>query len=134
VVARRNLGPAWSSRLLQQLLADMLTDARCVAAVAHARDVYAQRRQALADALAELGVTVDARDGFNVWIDVTHERDALVTLAARGIGAAPGKPFLAAPTGSDHLRVTTALLPAQDAPAVADALADAAGPHRSGYR
>jgi DNA-binding transcriptional MocR family regulator len=135
VVARRNLGPAWSSRLLQQVLAAMLTDERCIAAVASAREVYVARRLALAGALARRGIEVLARDGFNIWVPVAHERDALVLLAARGIGAAPGRPFLAAPVDGDHLRVTTAALPVADAEVVASALAGAAtrrigAPHR----
>lgn len=134
IVARRNLGPAWSSRLLQQLLADMLADDRCTAAVARAREVYAQRRQALVDALAQRGVPVLARDGFNLWVPVAHERDALVLLATQGIGAAPGQPFLAAPVDGDHLRVTTALLAVEDADEVADVLADAAVPGNGPWR
>jgi DNA-binding transcriptional MocR family regulator len=126
VIARRNLGPAWSSRLLQQLLADMLGDARCARAVARARAIYADRRQALADGLERRGVTVVARDGFNVWVPVAHERDALIVLATQGIGAAPGRPFLAMPDGADHLRITTAALPVDAAEEVADALAGAA--------
>ncbi|MGH3440219.1 MAG: aminotransferase class I/II-fold pyridoxal phosphate-dependent enzyme, partial [Sciscionella sp.] len=130
--ARRNLGPAWSSRLLQRLLVDMLDDERCVATVARARTTYAERRQALVDALAVRGISVHARDGFNLWVDVAHERDALVVLATHGIGAAPGRPFLPGPNGGDHLRVTTALLPTEHASTVADALADAATPHPNG--
>jgi DNA-binding transcriptional MocR family regulator len=126
VIARRNLGPAWSSRLLQQLLADMLGDDRCVRAVVRARAVYADRRQALADALERRGVMVLARDDLNVWVPVVHERDALIVLATQGIGAAPGRPFLAAPDGGDHLRITTAALPVDGADEVAEALAGAA--------
>lgn len=126
VIARRNLGPAWSSRLLQQLLAAMLTDARCMDTVARAREVYLRRREALTDALGCRGVPVLARDGFNVWVPVDSERDALVLLAAQGIGAAPGRPFLAAPVDGEHLRITTAVLAVSEAEQVADALADAA--------
>ncbi|WP_084216589.1 aminotransferase class I/II-fold pyridoxal phosphate-dependent enzyme [Pseudonocardia spinosispora] len=126
VIARRNLGPAWSSRLLQQLLADMLSDSRCTAAIDTARTVYAQRRQALVDALAERGIEVLAGDGFNLWLPVAGERDALVVLATQGIGAAPGRPFLAAPLDSDYLRITTAGLSVSDAGSIADALASAA--------
>jgi DNA-binding transcriptional MocR family regulator len=129
VIARRNLGPAWSSRLLQRLLAGMLTDPGCQAAVARARDVYAGRRAALVGQLAGRGVAVSAGDGFNVWVGVEHERDALVLLAARGIGAAPGRPFLAAPCGGDHLRITTATLHTADALGVGAALAEAASAH-----
>jgi DNA-binding transcriptional MocR family regulator len=126
VIARRNLGPAWSSRLLQQLLADMLADPGCADAVSRAREIYAQRRQALVDALARRGIPVIGRDGFNLWLNVAKERDALVVLAAQGIGAAPGRPFLAAPVPGEHLRITTAGLAVRDADAVAEALADAA--------
>jgi DNA-binding transcriptional MocR family regulator len=126
VVARRNLGPAWSSRLLQQVLAEMLTSDRCVATVARAREVYVRRREALTEALGRRGVPVLTRDGFNVWVPVASERDALVLLAAQGIGAAPGRPFLAAPIDGEHLRITTAVLPVTAAEQVADALADAA--------
>ena len=126
VIARRNLGPAWSSRLLQQLLADMLEDDQCTHAVTDARTVYARRRQALVDALAERGIEVLARDGFNLWLPVAGERDALVVLATQGIGAAPGRPFLAAPLDGDHLRITTAGLSVSDARPIADALAAAA--------
>jgi DNA-binding transcriptional MocR family regulator len=125
VIARRSLGPAWSSRLLQRLLADMLDDPGCAATVARAREVYARRREALTTALAARGIEVLARDGFNLWVPVSGERDALVLLAARGIGAAPGRPFLVAPVTGEHLRVTTALLPEDEAESVADALADA---------
>jgi DNA-binding transcriptional MocR family regulator len=126
VIARRSLGPAWSSRLLQRLLADMLDDPGCTATVARAREVYVRRREALTTALAARGIEVLARDGFNLWVPVAGERDALVLLAARGIGAAPGRPFLVAPLDGEHLRVTTALLPESAAEQVADALADAA--------
>jgi DNA-binding transcriptional MocR family regulator len=134
VIARRNLGPAWSSRLLQRLLADMLADPGCRAAVRRARDVYARRREALVRALHQRGSAVLAPDGFNLWLPVEHERDALVGLAARGIGAAPGQPFMAAPLGRDHLRITTATLTEGDAESVADALVEAAQPRRGPLR
>ncbi len=46
IVARRMLGPAWTSRMLQSILLDLLTSETSIAEVAHARDVYAQRQQA----------------------------------------------------------------------------------------
>lgn len=132
VVARRSLGPAWSSRLLQRLLHTMLTDPASVATVDRAREVYARRRRALVDALAERGVPVPGKDGFNLWVPVADERDALVLLAARGIGVAPGKPFAVAKDSGDHLRITTATLRTEDAPWIADAVAEAASPRRRG--
>jgi DNA-binding transcriptional MocR family regulator len=137
LVARRHLGASWSSRFLQQLLVGMLTDPACVAAVERARTVYAERRSALLDALAARGVTASGRDGINLWVDVDDERDALVALAAQGIGVAPGSAFMVA-TGAadpasaggvgDHIRITTSVLPVEDVDTVADAVADAARP------
>ncbi|MGH9247422.1 MAG: aminotransferase class I/II-fold pyridoxal phosphate-dependent enzyme [Acidimicrobiales bacterium] len=128
LVARRHLGASWSSRFLQEVLVGMLTDPSCIAAVERARQVYAERRTALQKALAERGVATSGWDGINLWVDVASERDALVMLAAQGIGVAPGSPFLVAPTGGEHVRVTTSVLAVDDVPSVADALAHAARP------
>ena len=51
---------------------------------------------------------------------------ALVSLAARGVGAAPGTPFEVAPLGGDHIRVTVGLVPDDAIAEVAEMLADAA--------
>lgn len=107
---RRLLGPGWSSRLLQALLVELLTDTASVEAVAEARAEYASRRAALAAALAERGVATTGRDGINLWVEVRDERAALVTLAAQGIGVAPGTPFLVEPLARDHVRVTVGLV------------------------
>jgi DNA-binding transcriptional MocR family regulator len=65
----------------------------------------------------------------NLWVPVADERAALVTLAAAGIRVSPGAPFTVAPLGSDHVRVTTALLREDGVAEVADHLAAvAAGP------
>ena len=84
------------------------------------------------DVLAQRDVVATARDGFNLWLPVAHERDALVVLAARGIGAAPGRPFVAEQlAGDDHLRITTAGLAVPDAEPIADAARRRYGaPHR----
>jgi DNA-binding transcriptional MocR family regulator len=128
LVARRHLGASWSSRPLQEVLVGMLTDPVCMAAVVQAREVYAERRAALQDALAERGVASIGWDGMNLWVQVGREREAMVVLAAQGIGVAPGSPFLVEPVGADHVRVTTSVLPVEHVPQVADALAEAADP------
>jgi DNA-binding transcriptional MocR family regulator len=107
---RRLLGPGWSSRLLQALLVELLTDDQSLRAVAAARSVYADRRAALAEALAGHGVSTTGRDGINLWMEVRDERAAVVTLAAQGIGVAPGTPFLVEPLAADHVRVTVGLV------------------------
>lgn len=106
LVERRLLGPGWSSRLLQAVLLELLHEPAALAAVAEARAVYADRRHALCAALTERGVTFTGHDGINLWVEVPDERTAIVTLAARGIGVAPGTPFLVNASITDHLRVT----------------------------
>jgi DNA-binding transcriptional MocR family regulator len=59
IVERRLLGQGWSSRLLQLLLLDLLTDPASVAAVAAAREEYARRRALLARALRRAGVDIN---------------------------------------------------------------------------
>mgnify|MGYP003352323885 CR=1 FL=1 len=40
---------------------------------------------------------ITGTDGINLWMEVADERTALITLAAQGIGAAPGAPFMVRP-------------------------------------
>jgi DNA-binding transcriptional MocR family regulator len=126
LATRRMLGPGWSSRLLQAVLAELLDDDDTELALARARGVYARRRAALTAALAARGVRAWAPDGINLWMEVADEQVALVSLAARGLGAAPGTPFEAAPLGAAHLRVTVGLIPDAELASVANLLADAA--------
>jgi DNA-binding transcriptional MocR family regulator len=133
VVSRRMLGPGWTSRLLQRVLADLLVDGEALAAVAQARRTYYARQRALSTALAEQGLVVRPGDGINVWVPVADESTALVRLEAAGIRVARGRPFRAvAPpdAGAGHVRVTVGALaggPAEVA-RVARALALAATP------
>ena len=129
VQAARQLGPGWTSRLLQGVLLDMLTDAAVVAAVNKARDTYAARREAFRLALSAEGVRVPPGDGLAMWIPVTDERSAVMTLAAAGIGVSPGLPFCARPVSVSHVRVTIGNLPDEQGPmrAVARMIAVAAG-------
>ncbi len=137
VANRRLLGPGWSSRILQALLLALLDDPATIERIADARAAYAERRRIVTDVLHDRGVPVSGADGINLWIEVADERTALITLAARGIGAAPGEPFLVHPD-TDHLRVTVGAIvgPVDQVRATAVALAEAAGrvPTRSGSR
>jgi DNA-binding transcriptional MocR family regulator len=126
LVERRFLGQGWSSRLVQSILLDLLTDPRSRALVAAAQSSYAARTAAMADALAERGIDVPGRDGINVWVPVAEQGAALLHLAASGIRAASGDPFWISPPGLDHIRITTSGVdgdPEADHPAVAE-LAD----------
>ncbi len=107
---RRILGAGWSSRLLQAVLADLLTSQATVDEIALARSTYARRRSALCGALAERGVTFSGTDGINLWVDVADERSAQLSLASRGVGTAPGRPFVVGARDTDHLRLTVGLV------------------------
>lgn len=106
----RRLGQGWSSRLLQRVLLELLTDDATVRSVEAAGIEYAARRTRFVDALAEKGIEVSGTDGLNVWVPVQDEAAALTRLAAEGIGAAPGTPFRVLPDVGGHIRITTGLL------------------------
>ena len=110
LLARRQLGQGWSSRVLQRILLSLLTDPGSIAEVDLARETYAQRRNALTAALRARDVEVNGADGINLWLPVEDETAAIVRLASRGIGAAPGAPFTLLPEPAGHLRVTCGLV------------------------
>jgi DNA-binding transcriptional MocR family regulator len=133
IVARRMLGPGWTSRMLQTILYELLTDSTSISQVGEARRVYFARQKALADALAGFGLPVGQADGINTWLPVFDERDAIVQLAASGIRVAGGSPFLASERAESFIRVTAGALPA-DVASIARALAAAAqGPAPGHY-
>jgi DNA-binding transcriptional MocR family regulator len=109
VANRRLLGPGWSSRILQALLLELLQDPATPDVMAAARSAYARRWHLVADVLGAHDVAVTGTDGINLWMGVADERSAAVALATRGIGVAPGDPFLVRPD-DDHLRVTVGLV------------------------
>jgi DNA-binding transcriptional MocR family regulator len=110
ITALRRLGQGWSSRLLQRLLLNLLTDPVSVAEVAAARAEYARRRAQLVLALGQNGVTVAEGDGLNIWLPVQDETAAVVRLASQGVGVTPGSPFAVLPHQDPHVRVTAGLL------------------------
>ncbi|MEU4647038.1 PLP-dependent aminotransferase family protein [Nocardia fluminea] len=127
VVERRMLGPGWSSRLLQRVLLTMLHEAGAQATVMGARVEYRRRATVLRRALARHDVVVAAGDGINVWLPVSDENAAMISLAAAGIKAAPGGPFEAGERPvSDHLRLTLGALGETDIAWLATELATAA--------
>lgn len=137
VANRRLLGPGWSSRILQAVLVELLDDQFTIETLERARDEYSLRRRRVESILHERGVTTTGSDGINLWVAVDDERNASMTLAARGIGAAPGEPFMVK-EHPDSLRFTVGLLgPDTQLEDVAHAVADAAratGSNRTGQR
>jgi len=134
LVQRRHLGQGWTSRLLQHLLFDLLTNEDSVRQVETARRKYAERRQALAAELRKHGVVAGNVDGLHLWVPVDSELSALVSLSSRGVGVAPGSPFAVETTADGHLFVNAGQMPAHLAPGVAQALADAADGRGRGNR
>jgi DNA-binding transcriptional MocR family regulator len=104
----RRVGGAWLSAVNQRLLARMLASPEVDEAVRRSKAVYDARRADFVGELVAQGLTVHSQEGFNVWVPVRSEEAALVYLAARGIGAAPGAPFRASPAEPPHLRVSIA--------------------------
>jgi DNA-binding transcriptional MocR family regulator len=131
VADRRLLGPGWSSRLLQAVLVDLLTNPSTVAQIEAARKEYARRRTALLAALAAHGATATCADGINLWLSVADQQVAMLSLAAHGIAVAPGAPFEVSPLGGDHVRVTVGLV-RDGFDELAAILAEAAGTARTG--
>jgi DNA-binding transcriptional MocR family regulator len=135
LIGRRHLGRGWTSRLLQFLMFDLLTQPDSVRQVRRARREYARRRAALIAELAKRGVVAGGEDGMYVWIPVHNEAAALVSLTSRGIAVAPGSAFSVEPGGEPHIVVTSAVLPADRVVDIAAALAEAANPRpRAGRR
>jgi len=110
VERRRMLGPSWTSRLLQSILARMLTSAEIEAAITTTAGVYATRRAAVVDRLTSHGIEIAGAHGLNIWLPVNSEATAVPMLAAHGIGVARGRPFRLEATEQDHIRVTTSAL------------------------
>jgi len=131
---RRLLGPGWSSRILQAVLLELLDDPATVQSLAVARAEYARRRRRFVELIQMHGVTSTGTDGINLWVQVHDERSALLTLAAQGIGAAPGEPFMVN-THPDALRLTVGLLGSDaDLESVAHAVTTAATASRVATR
>lgn len=121
VEGRQMLGLRWVSHLLQRLVVELWRDRSATAALHRAEATYTERRRALRDALAARGVASQGATGLNVWVPVPAEAPLLQGLLAAGFAVAPGERYrLQSPPA---VRVTTAALPAGEAPAVADALA-----------
>jgi DNA-binding transcriptional MocR family regulator len=125
LVRMRQLGPGWSSRLLQMLLLYLLNDHSTTTIVARASSLYGERRRSIESALNDRGARTTAGRGFNIWMPVENEQACLIALAARGVAAAPGSPFWVSPRHrDDHIRITVSSL-SEGVEELADVLADA---------
>jgi len=114
-------------------LLDLWQDPEVEALLGRAVELYAARRGALGLALGENGIVATGRSGLNCWIPVDDEAATVGALLRAGWLVAPGSRFR---LGSQPaIRVTTAALPAEQAPELAEEIKNALGPARpSGAR
>ncbi len=127
VAGRQALGTGWVSYLLQEIVAELWSDAAVARALTAAAQVYARRGAALRSALAAHGITASGRSGFTCWVPVADEdgvaallargddppRPPREAIAAAGWAVAPGQRFrIAAPPG---VRICFARLDEADA-------------------
>ena len=133
VEGRQALGPRWVSHILQATAAELLLDAGFDGVAAHAREVYAARREALIGALAEHDVPAHGRSGLNVWVPVREEAPVVRALLDAGWLVSAGELFRFA--SGPGIRVTTATLDVTDAADVAEMIAavEQAGGSRRAY-
>jgi len=121
VAGRQALGTGWVSYQLQEMVADLWSDASAARALTAAAQAYAARGAALRSALADRGITASGRSGFTCWVPVADEDGVASSLAAAGWAVAPGQRFrIAAPPG---VRICFARLPEADAASFAADLA-----------
>jgi DNA-binding transcriptional MocR family regulator len=121
MAGRQALGTGWVSYQLQEMVAELWSDATVTRALETAARTYAARGAAVRAALADRGITASGRSGFTCWIPVADEDGVASALAAAGWAVAPGQRFrIAAPPG---IRISFARLAEADAPAFAADLA-----------
>jgi DNA-binding transcriptional MocR family regulator len=117
VEARQAITTSWVSRLLQEIVAELLGDLP-------GSDELDRRREALLAALERRGVRAHGRSGLHAWVPVREEGFAVRRMLDAGYAVLAGERFrLRTPPA---VRLTTALLPPDDVHSVADALAEAA--------
>lgn len=126
VQGRQSVGPGWVSTIIQRVAADLWADPETTALAEQAATVYAGRRRALVNALADHGIEAAAPSGLNVWVPVDHEEPTVSGLLAAGWAVSPGARFrLRAAPG---IRVTIASLRPPEATAFAAELAQVLRP------
>ena len=108
VAGRRALGTGWVSNILQRLLVALWTDPQTPARLQAATETYRQRRQALLDELARVGIEAHGRSGWNVWVPVDDETAVVGHLHATGWAVRAGHRFRL--RSGPAIRITTARL------------------------
>lgn len=84
VEGRQTLGIRWVSHILQGTIARLMKDRKVAVLLRRAAATYAERRQALIDALRDRGIDAQGVSGLNVWIPLPDESSAVRGLLDRG--------------------------------------------------
>lgn len=120
---RQALGPGWVSWIIQRLVVELWRDPEAQQAIVAAAEVYRNRAHALIEALRTHGIAARGRSGLSAWIPAAEETPVMRALFQSGWAVAAGELFrLSSPPG---IRVTTAVLPEEDAPHLARDIAKA---------
>ncbi len=124
VEARQSVTTSWVSRLLQEVVAELLAAAETRRLLRRASVVTNERRVSLLTALDQRGVRAHGRSGLHAWIPVGEEGFAVGHLLEAGYAVLAGERFrLRTPPA---VRVTTAQLLAEEVEPLADTLVEAA--------
>lgn len=115
-----SVGPRWVSRLVQRMAIELWRDEETHAQVATARRTYAERRQALLDALRRNGFRPSDGSGVNLWLGVRDEAAIVERMAHRGYAIQGGQPFRL--RSSPGVRLSIGNMPVPEALAIAAAL------------
>ncbi|WP_109474618.1 aminotransferase class I/II-fold pyridoxal phosphate-dependent enzyme [Ornithinimicrobium cavernae] len=103
----RQFGDGWTSRILQDALAWLLTDPESQATVTRASEVYTERRQRFAALLRERGLEVHGGDNLALWVPVRNEHQAMLVMASHGIATIASSASWSG-RGPEGVRVVTA--------------------------
>lgn len=107
------IGERWVSHILQRTVYALLADAGVREQLTHACGTYQRRREALTRALAEVGIHVRCRSGYNVWVPVAEETATVQSLLAAGWAVAAGERFRI--DSPPAIRITAATLEPDEA-------------------
>src|SRR5918911_4376719 len=91
VEGRQLLATGWISHVLQELVANLWSDAHVQAAVAEASTIYNARRLLMLSELAERGIRAYGASGLNVWIPVAEEAATVAGMLQRGWAITAGE-------------------------------------------
>ena len=121
VQGRQMIGTGWVSNILQQIVVGLWKDPEVRESLRQTEQLYAGRRTAFIDALAERGIPALGRSGLNVWVPVPDESRIVQALFDRGFAVAGGERFRV--DSEPAIRITTATLRPDEIETLVEALA-----------